>query len=92
VSPSAPPPPSTLWVIDRIEAGWATLCPAEPPEPQGGAELTLPAALLPAGAREGQALRLALTLDLEATQRLKGALSARVSALAAGDDGGDFSL
>lgn len=88
--------PASLWVIDTLEAGWATLSPAESPAPPEGAPapegLTLPAWLLPAGAREGQALRLTLALDPEATERLTRALSARVSALAAGDDGEDFSL
>ena len=85
--------PHALWVIAQLEAGWATLSPAElPPGAAAPADLTLPASLLPEGAREGQALRLTLTLDPDATARLTSALSARVSALAADDDGGDFSL
>ena len=84
----------SLWLIDQIEAGWATLSPLE--GAQAGAPsaepITLPVALLPQDAREGDALTLALSIDAAARARLQEAQQARLQALSADDDGGDFSL
>ena len=84
----------SLWLVDQLEAGWATLSPLEGAQAGGpSAEpITLPVALLPQETREGDALTLTLSIDAAARARLQEAHQARLQALSADDDGGDFSL
>ena len=84
---------SSAWVIDTIEAGWARLSPAPSAEVLGFTQpFTLPAPLLPQGAREGDVVSLSLSLEAAQGEALKQDLKERVSALTSEDDGGDFSL
>lgn len=71
--------------LDRIEGDLAVL-------EHDGKELRLPVALLPAGAKEGEVLQLALTRDPAATQARAAAARTRRARLGKDDGGGDFSL
>jgi hypothetical protein len=84
---------SSAWVIDAVEAGWARLSPTPSAEALGLTQsFTLPALLLPQGAREGDVVSLSLSLEAAQGETLKQGLKERVSALTSEDDGGDFSL
>jgi len=84
---------SSAWVIDAVEAGWARLSPAPSAEVLGVTQpFTLPAPLLPQGAREGDVVSLSLSLEPTQGEALKQELKERLSALTSEDDGGDFSL
>jgi hypothetical protein len=81
---AAPAGDSSLF-LDRIEEGVAVLL-------LGDKELHLPRTLLPAGAQEGDFLKLTLSVDAEATAKAKADLAAKRSQLSKADDGGDFAL
>ena len=78
-------PPPTVLYLDRFEGDLAALI-------WGERELRLPRALIPADAREGQMLRLTLTIDAELTRQSEQRSSARRANAAAQDDGGDIKL
>jgi len=78
------------WIIDQLDAGWATLSPA--PNNPVTEEWTLPAQLLPEGLKEGDALTLTLSPAPEVSASLKAEVEAQLSSLSADDDGGDFSI
>lgn len=85
---AASPSQRSLWVVDQIEAGVASLTHLDLDlDP-----LSLPSALLPEGAQEGSILTLNLTLDLAQTEREQAEIASRIEALSSEDDGGDFSL
>ncbi len=71
--------------LDRIEGGIAVLV-------YDDQSFDLPAALLPAGAAEGDVLTLTLAPDPQATEAQRRRLAERRASLSQGDDGGDFSL
>ena len=75
----------TALFLDRIEGDVAVF-------EHAGRELRLPVTLLPAGAREGEVLQLALTRDPAATRARSAASQATRSKLGHDDDGGDFKL
>ncbi len=78
------------WVIDLIEEGTASI------ELPDGKMISLPAALLPKGARGGQILRVTIELDPQATQQALDASKAQVEkgsrASRKRDPGGDIVL
>ena len=71
--------------LDRIEGDVAVLL-------DGKREVKLPRAYLPAGAREGDVLRLALTRDPEATKKVQQQVKNLRDKLGSDDDGGDLKL
>ena len=71
--------------LDRIEGDVAVLL-------DGKREVNLPRAYLPAGAREGDVLRLALTRDPEATKKVQQQVKNLRDKLGSDDDGGDLKL
>ncbi|MEY3072745.1 MAG: hypothetical protein RLZZ353_941 [Actinomycetota bacterium] len=77
--------PDDAAVLDRIEDGVAVLLvgPAE-------AEVTVPAAVLPTGAREGDWFRLGLTPDPALTEARRADLAARLDEVRRTRRGGRF--
>jgi hypothetical protein len=78
------------WVIDAIEEGVASI------ELPGGRMAQLPVSVLPAGAKQGQILRVTIEVDQKATDR---ALDESAAQVKKGSDesrkrdrGGDISL
>jgi hypothetical protein len=71
--------------LDRIEGELAVLV-------HDGRELRVPRAWLPADAKEGEVLQLALSRDAEATQRALERVGKLRGTLGSGDDGGDLKL
>lgn len=78
--------PSDAAVLDRIEDGVAVLLVGP-----GEVEVQLPAALLPAGARDGDWFRL-LVPDAELTARRRDELGARLEAIRRDRRGGRFGV
>lgn len=78
------------WVIDLIEEGSASI------ELPDGTMVSLPATVLPNGARGGQILRVTIELDPDATRRALDASKAQVEkgsrASRKRDPGGDIVL
>ena len=81
---------ASMWVLDQMDGGWASLSPA--PDSVQREPISLPVSLLPPSAREGDALRLELSEAPALTASLKAELTERAAALSEGDDGGDFSI
>ena len=71
--------------LDRFEGEMAVLT-------FEGKTVSLPRALLPADAREGEVLRLSLSRDPEATRRAREQVGKLRSKLGGSDDGGDVKL
>ena len=71
--------------IDRFEDDVAVLVHA-------GRSFNFPRSLLPTTAREGDTLRLELSVDEAATAEARAATAAKRAKLSKDDDGGDFSL
>ena len=83
----------SLWIIDQMDGGWATLSPIGASESSESLEeLQLPQSLLPAHLKEGDGVKLSLSAAPELSAAHKARLSAQVEALSADDDGGDFNI
>lgn len=78
------------WVVDAIEERMASI------EVDGETMITVPASLLPKGARSGHVLKVTILFDEEATQRALEASAAQVKrgrdASRKHDPGGDIKL
>ena len=79
---------SSLWVVDQIDAGWASLSALE----HDSDRISLPLSLLPPTVSEGEVLRLEVYPAPEETQRAHTELRQELDTLFAEDDGEDFSL
>ncbi|MBI3074218.1 MAG: DUF3006 domain-containing protein [Deltaproteobacteria bacterium] len=76
---------ATQVVIDRLDERLATIVIR-------GQTHTLPRSLLPAGTKEGDALRVSIARDDEATDKLKREIGTRLGRLRENDGDGDESL
>lgn len=71
--PHPPQASTSIWVVDQIENGGASI------EVDGGSMITLPAAVLPKGTREGDVLRATIVADPAEQARRLAASAAQVA-------------
>ena len=78
----------SIWTIDQIEAGWASLVArdfeADP--------ILLPARLIPVNTREGDLVNLAVNSVPQMNNQAQDQLAKTIAELTQDDDGDDFSL
>ncbi len=83
-------PAQRRWVVDSIEEKVASI------EVDGGAMITIPVALLPRGAKEGDVLRVTIALDVAGTTQALADSAAQVKkgrdTSRKRDRGGDITL
>jgi hypothetical protein len=86
---ATPQPCHHRWIVDSIEESMASV------EVDGKTMMTLPVAMLPAGVRQGDILRVTIEADEAATKKAYRDSQAQVRKTAGrqpGDPGGDITL
>jgi hypothetical protein len=80
----------STWIVDQISNEWASLSPSV--GPSSALSFECPISLLPSGTKEGDCLRMHMTLDHETKQKLLDDLDEQIQRLTNDDDLDDFSI
>jgi hypothetical protein len=73
-------------IVDRFEGPWAIL------ETSDGATINFPSSLLPAAAKEGDVLKIEISLDEETSRERRQRIQQTLEDLKSKDEGGNIEL
>ena len=80
----------TTWIVDQISDEWSSLSPSV--GPSSALSFECPISLLPSGTKEGDCIRIQMTLDHATKQKLLDDLDEQIQRLTDDDDLDDFSI